>query len=131
MPVLIKNVDPELYKKFKARAIEQGMKIDEAFNEAIVTWLDKSRNKAPREQMQERNELAYKLLRKTLEKEYPDKWVAIIDGQLATTANSREELFNELGKIKTNENPALVFQAGFKPKRATLCFNRIQRERQP
>ena len=129
MPVLIKNVDPDLYRKFKARAIEQGLKIDEAFNEAIATWLDKPRKKTPREQMQEKNELAYKLLKNTLEKEYPNSWVAIIDGQLASTASSREELFFDLRNIKTSNDPALVFHVGSKPRRATLGFKRIQRER--
>lgn len=127
MPVLIKKVDQELYTKFKARAIERGLKIDEAFNEAIAIWLRSSRDKTPRERIQERNDLAYKLLKSTIEKEYFNKWVAIVDGQLAATAETRENLFETLSKIKTSEDPALVFQVGGSQKRRTLGFKRIKR----
>lgn len=131
MPVLMKNVDPELYTKFKARAIERGLKIDEAFNEAISVWLKSSRDKSPREKTQERNELAYQLLKSTMEKEYLNKWVAIIDGQLAATADTREDLFEQLKTRKQGNDPSLVFRVENRIKRRTLGFKEIKRMSSP
>ncbi len=126
-PVLIKKVDPQLYSSFKARAIERGLKIDEAFAEAITLWLQLPKQKTSRERIQEKNELAYRLLKGTLEKEYLNKWIVIADGKLLLSSETREELFEKLKEVKNDEEPALVFQVGSQPRRMTLGFRRIQR----
>lgn len=127
MPVLIKKVDPELYTKFKARAIERGLKIDEAFNEAIAIWLKSSKDKTSRDRIQERNEISYRLLKNIIEKEYLNKWIAIINGQLEVIAETREKLFEELKEKKVDENPALIFRVGDSSRRRTFGIKKIER----
>ena len=65
--VLIKNVDDKIYKNFKIHAIEKGMRIDEAFTEAVTLWLNLQEGITPRKEKQKKNELAYRLLKKKLE----------------------------------------------------------------
>ncbi|MHA1865949.1 MAG: hypothetical protein ACTSVB_11740 [Candidatus Heimdallarchaeaceae archaeon] len=40
MSVLIKNVKKELYARFKAKAAMKGLKLSEAFEEAMLKWIN-------------------------------------------------------------------------------------------
>ena len=40
MNVAIRDVNPELFRKFKAEAVKEGMKMSTAISEAIKFWLD-------------------------------------------------------------------------------------------
>ncbi len=40
MDTTIRNIDPFIYKKLKARASEEGISIGEAVNRALSQWLD-------------------------------------------------------------------------------------------
>lgn len=42
--IFIKNVDEEIYLKFRAKAVESKMTLGEAFNEAMQLW-SKSKGK--------------------------------------------------------------------------------------
>ena len=120
MPVLIKNIDPELYTRFKAQVIAKGLKIDEAFTEAVKLWLSSADNLTPRECKQEKNYNTFRIMERTLKRDYPNKWVSIVNGKIAATANSKEELLETLKSIKKNDDPALFFQVGSTFRRVTF-----------
>ncbi len=45
MDTTIRNIDPFIYKKLKARASEEGISIGEAVNKAVGQWLNFEKKK--------------------------------------------------------------------------------------
>lgn len=48
MNITIKNIDDELYHKFKTEAVQAGLTIGEAVNDAIQAWIVNKNKKAPK-----------------------------------------------------------------------------------
>ncbi|MGC8577279.1 MAG: hypothetical protein ACP5LN_08620 [Thermoproteota archaeon] len=53
--VIIRGVDDDLYRKLKSRAALMGLKVSEALQEAIRTWLDLEQYDAIRTENDENN----------------------------------------------------------------------------
>ncbi|MGB9806389.1 MAG: hypothetical protein ACPLRT_06515 [Thermoproteota archaeon] len=53
--VIIRGVDDDLYRKLKSRAALMGLKVSEALQEAIRTWIDLEQYDAIRTENDENN----------------------------------------------------------------------------
>jgi len=86
MDVLIRNFDPELYRRLKARAAARGEKIGEALTEATEYLLSK------REVTTEAdvNNAAYASAMGDLAQKYPGKYVVFCDGRFIGPADDLE-----------------------------------------
>ncbi len=89
MSVLIKDVDKELYAKFKSKAALKGLRINEAFMEAINKWLDDETVKGEKEMMRQQNNATYRRMLPDLLKKSEGKWVVISEGILIGIYNDR------------------------------------------
>ena len=89
MSVLIKDVDKELYAKFKSKAALKGLRINEAFMEAINKWLDDEIVKGEKEMMRQQNNATYRRMLPDLLKKSEGKWVVISEGVLIGIYNDR------------------------------------------
>ncbi len=106
MDVLVRNFDPELYKRLKARAAAKGEKIGEALSEATERLL--SENQVATEM--DANNAAYAASKRELLKKYKGKFVVFSDGRFRGAADDLEgaaSLVRESGEPK-----ALVMKMG-------------------
>lgn len=120
MSILIRGIDKEIYAKFKAKAIEQGLKVGEALTRAMIKWI-KSNDPINQEEMEsQKNLIIYKTMIKDLEKSYPLKWGLIFDGQLQCIKDAREEIAQEIERRNLLGRPCFMFQIGVRVKKRTF-----------
>jgi plasmid stability protein len=106
MDVLIRNFDPELYKRLKARAAAKGEKIGQALNEATESLL--SKNEVSTET--DANNAAYAAAKRDLDKNYPGKYVVFCDGSFSGAA---DDLEGAAKIVRTSGRPnAVVMKMG-------------------
>src|SRR5438445_4771197 len=86
MDVLIRNFDPELYKRLKARAAAEGEKIGQALREATEYRL--SRHEVSTET--DANNAAYAAAKRDLLKKHSRKYVVFCDGTFRGAADDLE-----------------------------------------
>jgi len=89
MDVLVRGLDPSLYRRLKARAALMGVKVSSAVQEAIDGWL-KETEKAIETELDADNE-AYERMRGTLQKEHPGKYVVFYSGRFLGPAPTLKE----------------------------------------
>jgi hypothetical protein len=120
LSVLIREIDKEIYAKFKAKAIEQGLKVGEALTRAMKEWIKSSETVSEEEAMIKKNLFIYRTLIKDLEKLYPSKWGLISNGELQCIKDTREELAQEIEARNLIGRPCLMFQIGVKVRKRTF-----------
>jgi plasmid stability protein len=86
MDVLIRNFDPELYRRLKARAAAKGEKIGEALGEATEYLLSKHEVTTEADA----NNAAYAAAKRELLRKYAEKYVVFCDGTFRGTADDLE-----------------------------------------
>ncbi|MFX0063246.1 MAG: hypothetical protein ACFFC7_13805 [Candidatus Hermodarchaeota archaeon] len=91
MSVLIKDVDKELYARFKAAAATRGLRLNDALCQAMLYWLEKEtpKNKTDNERML--NNATYRRVVPELLEEHAEKWIVISGGEVIGIFNNREE----------------------------------------
>jgi plasmid stability protein len=106
MDVLVRNMDPELYRQLKARAAAKGEKISEAIAEAAEYLLSK-RDVATE---MDANNAAYASAKREFAKEYKGKYVVFCSGAFKGAA---ENLEGAAGIVKASGRPkGLVVKVG-------------------
>jgi hypothetical protein len=106
MDVLIRNFDPELYKRLKARAAADGERIGQALSEATEYFL--SGHKVSTET--DANNAAYSVAKRDLLKMYPGKYAVFCDG---TFRGATDDLESAASVIRASGRPkALVMKMG-------------------
>lgn len=120
MSVLIRGIDKEIYAKFKAKAIEQGLKIGEALTRAMTEWIKSNDTVNEVEIESKKNLFIYRTMIKDLEKLHPSKWGLISDGKLQCIKDTREEIAQEIEYRNLLGRPCFMFQIGVKVKKRTF-----------
>ena len=106
MSVLIKEVDKELYAKFKSKAALKGLRINEAFTEAMIKWLAEEQEKGEKDLMRQQNNATYRRTLPNLIKEYENKWIVISEGLIIGIFENRDEAIKavKLNKLENKHN---------------------------
>jgi len=104
--VAVKNVDEELYRKFKAMVALKGLTIGEALNQALSLWIRASENIDVVEYLEtvkeaEANRRIYRELEDYLIRNHAGKYVAVACGKLLGIFDSREEALRAVRKVKS------------------------------
>jgi len=113
--IAIKNVDEELYRKFKAVAALRGITLGEAINEAIKLWLKASLSSSNYFQIEteaERNREVYKKLEGDLLRKHLGKFAVIAGGRLVGVYKTKERALEAVKRL--NVKHAIVSRIGRK-----------------
>ena len=100
--IAIKNVDEELYRKFKAVATLRGITLGEAINEAIKLWLKASLSSSNYFQIEteaERNREVYKKLEGDLLRKHLGKFAVIAGGRLVGVYKTKERALEAVKRL--------------------------------
>ena len=112
MTLVLKKVDKERLREFKAEAVRRGLTFSEAFEEALSTWLLHKRGRGELMSEVEVNNECYESLRKELEKEHKGKVAVIAQGRLIGVYGGLEEAAATIKNLKQRPNHAIVTKVG-------------------
>ncbi|HKZ42988.1 MAG TPA: hypothetical protein VJ044_18660 [Candidatus Hodarchaeales archaeon] len=117
MSIVVKDVEKDVYARFKARAVQRGMKIGAAVTEAMKKWLEDIPIDILTSQNQANND-AYRRLIGSLRKSHSEKWGVISQGDLVgvfddksaalSVINERPQIPNLLFRISLEQSPLIV-----------------------
>ncbi len=98
MVLVIKNVDERKLREFKAEAVRRGLRLHEAFEEAVSLWLSKK----PAELLSEEevNHLVYESIRGELRAKHVGKYAVVAEGRFVGSFESLEEVVEALRKLR-------------------------------
>ncbi|MHA2252676.1 MAG: hypothetical protein ACXAD7_20095 [Candidatus Kariarchaeaceae archaeon] len=96
MSVLIKDVDKELYRKFKAKAVMRGIKVGTALSLAIEKWLQDVDVSSDEEIIRIRNNETFNNLLPKLLRDHDKDWVVISEGEQLGVFKSQKEAFEAM-----------------------------------
>ena len=122
--ILIREVDPQIYARFKAKAAESGLKLGEALTRAMVGWIESQNTLSEKDDQRARNLAAYRRLKKTLEDNFQGKWVLISRGELLETGDTFEPIQNKMKELNLLGEQCFVFQVGKKYSQRNFGFGR-------
>lgn len=100
MSVLIKDIDKELYARFKAEAALHGIKLGEALTLAMRSWLQIQKNGNIEDGDRIQNNATYRRLLPSLLEKHQGKWIIIHDSRLVGIFENRETALDETKKLK-------------------------------
>ena len=106
---LIRSLNPELYKKFKAIAVLRGITLSEAFNEAMKLWIEKYEGILIKSKEDYDNEF-FEQIKGELDKKYKGKYVLIANKQVIAVTNSVKEAYKILAKFDLRK--CLIYKVG-------------------
>ncbi len=111
--VHLRNVNEKRYRLFKSAAAKKSVSLSRAFEEAISAWA-----LSPDETSDDQalNDLAYRKMKKQLEKQYSGKYAVIADGKLLGAEDTLEKAW----ALASPHKSALVTRITKKPLRAKL-----------
>lgn len=112
MAIIIRDVNKEIYAKFKAKAAEYGLKIGEALTKAMESWMNLNNTLTDEEFERRKNLATYRSVIRDLEKSYPQKWGLISNGDLQCIKNTHEEIVEEIKSRNLIGKPCYIFQIG-------------------
>ncbi len=117
MILVIKKIDEDKLREFKAEAVRRGLTYSKAIEEAIDLWLSQRSNIRTESQM---NNLTYRKLKDKLIKKYFGKYVVIANGELIGVYNNIDEVSNKLKTL--NVKHAIVAKIGEEPIKGELTW---------
>ncbi|MHA1145900.1 MAG: hypothetical protein ACTSRW_14255 [Candidatus Helarchaeota archaeon] len=120
MSILIRGIDKETYAKFKAKAMEHGLKVGEALTLAIKDWIDAKNQSTAEENERKKNLTTYRSIIRDLEKSHFQKWGLISNGDLQTIRDTREEIIEDIKSRNLVGKPCYIFQIGKKMRKRTF-----------
>ncbi|MEM4966463.1 MAG: hypothetical protein QXS45_06810 [Sulfolobales archaeon] len=103
MTLVIKKINEEKLREFKAEAIRRGLTLSEALEQAIDLWLNKVKDSDERDI----NNKVFMKMRGEVFSKYKDKYVVIAQGKFIGAYDKIEEVQEVLKKL--NVNHAIVF----------------------
>ena len=113
--IFIRDLDDEIYAKFKAEAAKRGLKLAEAFSLAINAWLGNTPEAKPFDsRMHEKmlNELTYRKMKRDFLRLYPSKYVVIARGVFQGAFDSLDEAWEWIQHHTEEGEAALVQKIG-------------------
>jgi len=107
LTLVIKGIDEKKLREFKAEAIRRGLKLSQAFEEAIELWLNK------REVVGEAdaNNIAYERERHRLKKHH-GKYAVFANGGLIGVYDTLEEVAEALKRLSPRPRHSIVVRIG-------------------
>ncbi|MHA1685301.1 MAG: hypothetical protein ACTSYD_02710 [Candidatus Heimdallarchaeaceae archaeon] len=124
MAVLIKDIDKELYTKFKILAAKKGLKISEAFAEAIKKWLEEEKNLSETEKVRQENNATYRRLLPELIKDNEGKWILICEGEFIGIFPTRKAAVEEIKRKNLVDRYNLLSPITSQKRKVTLGLRR-------
>ncbi len=117
--VHLRNVNEKRYKLFKSAAARKSVSLSKAFEDAISTWTIDSEEISEEKVM---NDLAYRKMRKQLEKQYSGKYVVIAEGKFLGS----EDVLEKAWSLASPYKYALVTKISKKPLRAKILGSSLR-----
>ncbi|MEM0478223.1 MAG: hypothetical protein QXM50_04620 [Candidatus Caldarchaeum sp.] len=108
MTLVIKKIDPEKVRLFKAEAVKRGLLLHQAIEEAITLWLNTSRSAA--ETDFEANNRLYEAMKEELRKKHRGEFAVIAEGRLVGIYHEKKEALEALRSLGVNH--AILTQIG-------------------
>lgn len=102
MTLVIKKVNEEKLREFKAEAVRRGLTLSQALEQAIDLWLNKVRDEE-----REINNMVFQKMKGEIFTKYKDKYVVIARGEFIGAYDTLEEVQEVLKKL--NVSHAIVF----------------------
>jgi len=110
LTLVIKKIDPEKLRLFKAEAVRRGLLLRQALEEAITLWL----NSRPAEAWTdfEVNNRVYESMKEELRRNHFGRFVVIAEGRLVGVFDEKEEAVKALRNVSNRVNQAILSQVG-------------------
>ncbi len=124
MSVLIKDIDKELYAKFKAAAALRGLRLNDAFCQAIACWIERESPKDNNDRDRIQNNAIYRRLFPGFISENAGKWVVISRGELIGIFTDRKSAIEEVKNKGLQNSCNIVSPITRKRRKVTLGFGR-------
>ena len=115
MTLVIKKVNEELIREFKAEAIRGGLTFSEALEQAISLWLPHVKLSGTIRSEEEENNRVYESIKKELERKYKGKYAVICHGRLSGIYESVKDITKALNSVSPKPKHAIVVKIGEKP----------------
>ncbi|MHA1450198.1 MAG: hypothetical protein ACTSP4_12330 [Candidatus Hodarchaeales archaeon] len=122
--VLIRDIDPEIYARFKDKAAASGLKLGEALTKAMSEWINSQKSLNEKDLQRIRNLAVYRKLKKSFEEDCRRKWILIARGELLKTSDTLESVLEEIRKLNLLGEYCYVFQAGRQHSKRNFGFGR-------
>ncbi|GBC72168.1 hypothetical protein HRbin02_01965 [Candidatus Calditenuaceae archaeon HR02] len=110
MTLVIKKIDSEKVRLFKAEAVKRGLLLHQALEEAITLWLNASSSAV--ETDFEVNNRVYEAMKEELRKKHTGKFVVVAEGRLVGVFDEKKEALEALHSLGNNINHAILTQIG-------------------
>lgn len=111
MTLVIKKIDPEKLRQFKAEAVRRGLLLHQAIEQAITLWLNY--NEADLETDADANNRFYEATKEELSKKYKGKFIIIAEGKLIGVYENLSEASEELRNLKPRIKHAILTKVGY------------------
>ena len=111
MTLVIKKLDPEKLRRFKAEAVRRGLLLHQALEEAITLWLNY--NEADLETDADANNRVYEAMKEELSKKYKGKFIIIAEGKLIGIYENLNEASEKLRSLKPRIKHAILTKVGY------------------
>lgn len=111
LTLVIKKLDPEKLRQFKAEAVRRGLLLHQALEEAITLWLNY--NEADLETEADTNNRVYEAMKEVLSKKYKGKFIIIAEGKLVGVYENLNEASEELRSLKFHIKHAILTRIGY------------------
>lgn len=112
--MVIKKVDEEKLKLFKAEAVKRGLLLHQALEEAITLWLNF--NPALIESDADVNNKVYEKIKHELEKKYYGRFVLIAEGRFIGAFEDVKKAIEALHRLGPHIKHAILTKIGFDEK---------------
>ena len=122
-PTLIRALDPEIYKRFKAAAVLRGITLSQAFNEAMKLWLDKYGETVVKS-VEDINDEFLTRAKSEIDKRYKGKYVIIAEGRIAAVVDTLRDAYKILGKYGLDK--CTIYKAGEAPEEGEWLWSSIE-----
>ena len=109
MTLVIKKIDEQKLREFKAEAIRRGLTLSQALGEAIDLWLRKVKEELPAEA--DLNNKVYEEMNQNLEKRHRGKYAVIAQGRLIGLYEQLSQVVQALKALKGIQQ-AIVIKIG-------------------
>ena len=111
MTLVIKKLDPEKLRQFKAEAVRRGLLLHQALEEAITLWLNY--NEADLETDADANNRVYEAMKEELSQKYTGKFIIIAEGKLIGVYENLNEASEKLRSLKPRIKHAILTRVGY------------------
>ncbi len=116
MTLVIKKLNPEIVRLFKAEAVKRGLLLNQAIEEAITLWLNTGRSVV--ETDFEANNRVYESMKEELRKNHSGKFIVIAEGRLAGIFSEESEAIEVLRRLGEHIKHAILTRVGADDERA-------------